>query len=102
MLARENAQLLDQVAHKSSQLANLQQEHDQLVKEFKAEKERGKKLAYENDKVFAECQQLKKTQSKTQSTNEDNFRKQMKRITGELEMFETYVRSITVMFEALP
>jgi hypothetical protein len=61
-----------------------------------------KKLSYENDKIFAECQNLKKTHSKAQATGEEGFRKQMKRITGELEMFETYVRSITAIFEVLP
>lgn len=52
--------MLDQLQQRTSQLATLQKEYEAIVVEVKSAKETARKLSYENEKLFAECQANKK------------------------------------------
>jgi predicted nuclease with TOPRIM domain len=60
LLCRENATLIDQLQHRTAQLEHLSREFESVTQEIKGTKETVKKLTYENEKLFAECQTSKK------------------------------------------
>lgn len=51
------------------------------------------KLQYENEKLFAEHQALKKHKTQAQTLSEESYRKKIKSLTGELEMFDAFADS---------
>ena len=82
-------------------MATLQKEHSQLQQDLKSHKETTKKLTYENEKLFSEIQAFKKQHTQTQALSEETWRKKVKRITGELDMFDTYVQTISLLIESI-
>ena len=61
------------------------------------------KLKFENQKLYNDCRRLKQRQTQEKALSEESFRKKVKRLTGELDMLETYFTSLHELFiESLP
>ena len=64
--------------------------------------EKLKQLMYENEKLYQDCSKLKKTQIDSAALNEEGYRKKIKRLTGEVDMFEAYQSSMHQLFLTMP
>jgi hypothetical protein len=85
-----------------------------LREDLSAKDNKMKQLRYENDRLFQECSSLKShaisgaANPGYQMTTEvelelENFRKKVKRVTGELEVLETYFGSfVTLIKQSVP
>lgn len=51
---------MDQLQHRTAQLEHISREFESVSQEIKGTKDTVKKLTYENEKLFAECQTSKK------------------------------------------
>lgn len=88
-------------------MQRLNKEVLELRNEVETKDNRLKQLKFENDKLFSECTNIKNTFSTTKTDNlmfqesqhlleleQENFRKKIKRLTGELDVLETYYESL--------
>lgn len=48
--------------------------------------------------MYQDCQSLKKTQTETQALSEESVRKKIKRLTGEIDLLESYSQTISLVF----
>ena len=60
-----------------------------------------KKLQYENEKLLEEIKSVKIKNTQVNVLSEENFRKKIKRLTGELDMFDSYILTMKMIFESL-
>ena len=49
-----------------------------------------------------DCAKLKKAKTNAHALSEENFRKRIKRLTGEVDMLEAYVESIGKLYMQVP
>ena len=89
-------------------------ELSELKSDLDSKDNKVKQLKFENDRLFAECTQIKNTFSTTKTEafqesqhllelEQENFRKKIKRLTGELDVLETYYESLQVLLrQCLP
>ena len=61
-----------------------------------------KKLKYENEKLAAEHETLQKQQTDVQALSDESYRKKIKSLTGELEMFDAFAESFYNLCIVLP
>ena len=87
---------------KSSQLAALQHSFTEAQQKIEIVETKMKKLRYENEKLFADHESLKTKQSTIQTLSEESYRKKIKSMTGELEMFDAFTESFYQLCMALP
>ena len=61
-----------------------------------------RKLKYENEKLYKEYQALKQDKSQAQTLSDESYRKKIKSLTGELEMFDAFADSFHKLCQTIP
>ena len=61
-----------------------------------------KKLRYENEKLFKDHETLKTKLDQSRALNDESYRKKIKSLTGELEMFDAFTESFYHLSMSVP
>ena len=101
-LQKQFADLQEQYEAKCNSYTKLQSKFKEAQGNLGQLSDKLKKLQTENEQVYQDFQSIKVSQAQATALNEEAYRKKIKRLTGEVDMFDAYTDSLYDIFFKMP